>query len=82
VTSKESGRLVDMKTGDKLVVIEVDDKDPELLRYLGEMGIYPGTELHLVDYAPFNGPLTLALDHGQHSLGYQAAKASLVAMKE
>jgi DtxR family Mn-dependent transcriptional regulator len=82
VTPKEAGRLVDMKAGDKLVVTEVDDKDPELLRYLGDMGIYPGTELQLVEYAPFNGPLTLALAQARHSLGYQAAKAILVAIRE
>ena len=53
----DSGCLIDMNDGDKLVVVEVDDEDPELLRYLGKLGIYPGTELILVEHAPFGGPL-------------------------
>ena len=81
VSQPESGRLVDMKAGDKLVVVEVDDQDADLLRYLGEMGIYPGTRLELIDCAPFNGPLMLQVGDTQHNLGYQAAKSILVAVQ-
>jgi DtxR family Mn-dependent transcriptional regulator len=80
IKPQEGGRLVDMQAGDKLVVIEVDDQDSELLRYLGEMGIYPGTDIQIIDCAPFNGPLTLSV--GQYNLGYQAAKSILVAPQE
>jgi DtxR family Mn-dependent transcriptional regulator len=82
VSQPESGRLVDMKAGDKLVVVEVDDQDADLLRYLGEMGIYPGTYLELIDCAPFSGPLMLQVGETQHNLGYQAAKSILVAVKK
>lgn len=78
----DSGRLVDMHVGDKLVVVEVDDQDPALLRYLGDMGIYPGTEIELIDTAPFNGPFTLTLGDKQHSLGYQAAQSILVMVRK
>jgi DtxR family Mn-dependent transcriptional regulator len=81
VKQQDSGRLVDMQTGDKLVVIEVDDQDPELLRYLGEMGIYPGTGLELIDCAPFSGPLTLNVGNQEYNLGFQAAKSILVALQ-
>ena len=81
VFGKESGRLVDMKVGDELVVVEVDDRDPELLRYLGELGIYPGTEFTLLVQAPFEGPLTLNIGDKEHSLGYQAAKSIKVALQ-
>ncbi len=76
------GRLVDMHPGDRLVVVEVDDKDPELLRYLGSMGLYPGTKIRLLACAPFDGPLTLTIDQSQHNLGYQAAKSILVVRQE
>ena len=78
---QESGRLVDMKVGDALVVVEVDDKDPELLRYLGELGIYPGTKILLMVQAPFEGPLTLNIGNQEHNLGYQAAKSIMVALQ-
>jgi DtxR family Mn-dependent transcriptional regulator len=82
VSQQEGGRLVDKQVGDKLIVVEVDDHDPELLRYLGKMGLYPGTKILLVAYAPFNGPLTLAIGDDECTLGYQAAKSIIVAAQE
>lgn len=77
----ESGRLTDMEVGDELVVIEVDDANPELLRYLGTLGIYPGTEFTLLVRAPFDGPLTLDIDQEQRTLGHQAARSIWVALQ-
>ncbi|MCB0212200.1 MAG: metal-dependent transcriptional regulator [Anaerolineae bacterium] len=82
VHEQDSNRLVDMETGDRLIVVEVDDRDPELLRYLGEMGIYPGTKITLRIRAPFNGPLTLNSGDDEYNLGYQAAKSIRVARCE
>jgi DtxR family Mn-dependent transcriptional regulator len=79
VDKRDSGHLVDMKSGDELVVVEVDDDNPELLRYLGGLNLYPGTKLKLLELAPFEGPLTLEIEGNQYNLGYQAAKSILVA---
>lgn len=81
VSRQASDRLVDMEVGSRLVVVEVDDADPELLRYLGGLGIYPGTEIELRDRAPFNGPLTLGIADAEHSLGFQAAGSVHVALQ-
>jgi DtxR family Mn-dependent transcriptional regulator len=82
VVQPESDRLVNMSIGDKLVVVEVDDDNPELLRHLGEKGLYPGTNIQLLDVAPFEGPLTLKVASEQHSLSYQVSKTILVAAQE
>ncbi|MEW5959427.1 MAG: metal-dependent transcriptional regulator [Chloroflexota bacterium] len=82
IKPQQSDRLVDMQAGDRVVVIEVDDQDPELLRYLGEMGIYPGTDIQIMACAPFNGPFTLKVGQALYTLGYQAAKSILVAPLE
>lgn len=82
ISPQPGGRLVDMRPGDRLIVVEVDDDNPELLRYLGSMGLYPGTKVLLLARAPFEGPLTLTIDQTQHNLGYQAAKSILVALQE
>lgn len=71
-----------IKAGHNLVVIEVDDADPELLRYLGKIGLYPGTKFTLHERAPFDGPLTLQIGEQRQSIGHQAAKAVLVAVDE
>ncbi|MFN8453287.1 MAG: metal-dependent transcriptional regulator [Anaerolineae bacterium] len=82
ISAQRGGRLVDMRAGDRLVVVEVDDHDPELLRYLGKLGLYPGTHVHLLACAPFDGPLTLNIGPEQHNLGYHAAKAILVVVQQ
>jgi DtxR family Mn-dependent transcriptional regulator len=82
ISRPESGRLVDMKAGDKLTVVEVDDDDPELLRYVGEMGLYPGTAIQLLALAPYKGSLTLDIRGKEHSLSYQVAKTILVAVQD
>jgi len=82
IVQPESNRLVDMSMGDRLVVVEVDDDNPELLRYLGAKGLYPGTNIQLLDVAPFEGPLTLKINSEQQSLSYQVAKTILVAVRK
>lgn len=82
VSRPESGRLVDMKAGDKLVVVEVGDDDPGLLRYVGGMGLYPGTAIQLLALAPYEGSLTLDISGKEHSLSYQVAKTILVAVQD
>ncbi len=79
VFQPQSEPLINMGVGDKLVVVEVDDEDAALLRYLGEMSLYPGTNLILLARAPFDGPLTLQVGNNQYDLGYQAAKSIMVA---
>ena len=79
VTRQAGDYLVKMDAGTRLVVVEVDDDDPALLRYLGQIGIYPGTELTVITRAPFDGPLTLTIENTEHSLGFQAAQAVRVA---
>lgn len=51
--------LADTAPGSAATVVEVRVKEPEQLRYLGSLGLYPGAELEVVDSAPFEGPLSL-----------------------
>ncbi len=75
----DSDWLINMDIGDRLVVVEVDDDDPALLRYLGEKGLYPGTEIHLTGRSRFEGPLKLEINGKPQDLSYQVAKTVLVA---
>lgn len=61
LTSAESGQTVCVK--------QVSDIDPEMLRYLGNMGIYPEVELTVLDKAPFGGPLSIQIGDSTHHLG-------------
>ena len=45
--------------GHTVTVRYVSDSDPELLQYLEELGLLPGTAIEVLKRAPFNGPLTI-----------------------
>ena len=51
----------------------MDDRDPALLRYLGERGLYPGTSLEVVVVEPFGGSITARVDGRELGLGRDAA---------
>lgn len=71
-------RLSDLKPGERAVVAEVSDHDPELLRYLGEMGLFPQTKLRLISAAPFQGPLTIEIGGREQAVGREVAGQVLV----
>jgi len=69
-----SGRpLTDVDAGERVEVVEVDDRDPAVLRYLGERGLYPGTSLEVVVVEPFGGSITARVADREFALGRDAA---------
>jgi DtxR family Mn-dependent transcriptional regulator len=65
--------LLDLEPGARASISRVPDGDSELLRYLGELGIVPGSDLELVDYAPFGGPVTVRTNRGEHAISRELA---------
>jgi hypothetical protein len=58
--SRESYPFTQVDVGLRVILVDVPDGDPELLRYLGELALYPGAEVPGaevpgVDVAPFDG---------------------------
>ena len=51
--------LAEARPGDAARVVEVRVQEPEQLRYLGSLGLYPGAELEIMECAPFEGPISL-----------------------
>ena len=64
----------DLAVGESARVARMSDRDPALLRYLGELGIRPGASLRLVDRGPFDGPLTVAVGRVRHVIGLAVAR--------
>lgn len=62
-------QLSDLHPGQSAVVAEVSDHDAALLRYLGELGLYPNAQVSVIAVAPFDGPLTLRVGEAEHTLG-------------
>ena len=74
-----SGRkLSEVDEGERVTVIQVDDRDPELLRYLAECELYPGARIDVLAAEPYEGSLVLKLENKEFRLGRGAARQILV----
>ena len=69
----ERRTLVDVAAGDGAVVRRVPDSDPELLRYLADLGLVPECPVVMIEQAPFEGPVTLEIGGTTHSIGRSVA---------
>lgn len=65
--------LKDIEPGHSVTIRRVFDRDPELLRYLSEVGLTPGTELTVVEKGPFKGPIRLVAGGREQVIGHEVA---------
>ena len=61
-------RLCDITHPQDVRVLEVSDHDPELLRYLGKLNIYPQTDLTILSIEPFDKSMTVRHQQSTHTL--------------
>ncbi len=66
IPASPSTRLSDLRQGNWAVVHRVQDRDPDLLRYLSEIGMIPQARLEVLEYSPFDENLRLQIS-GQAS---------------
>jgi DtxR family Mn-dependent transcriptional regulator len=68
-------QLVDLAPGERATVTRVSDRDPEQLRYLGGLGLYPGATVVIAERLPFDGPLRIHVGETEHIIGRSLAMA-------
>jgi DtxR family transcriptional regulator, Mn-dependent transcriptional regulator len=73
------GSLEALGEGKEATVRRVPDGDPELLRYLDELGLVPGRRVRLRAAAPFGGPLTVEADGRESAISRDLAARISVA---
>jgi DtxR family Mn-dependent transcriptional regulator len=64
--------------GDLVRVVRVSDRDPDRLRYLGVLGLYPEALVEVVERMPFEGPLRIRVGGAEHVIGRPLASAVMV----
>ncbi len=74
--------LSDVQEGTSVIVREVSDSDGGRLRYLAELGLYPGTRLEVLQREPFEGPILVRIGGRERSLGRNVAEAVRVEQAE
>jgi DtxR family transcriptional regulator, Mn-dependent transcriptional regulator len=70
--------LTEIEAGRWVKIIRVLTMDNERLSYLGSLGLYPNTQIRLLEKAPFNGPLTFEVGGDYHSIASEMADRILV----
>jgi DtxR family Mn-dependent transcriptional regulator len=78
VEQKRFHSLWEISGVENVTVRRVSDSDPEALRYLAEIGIFPAVEVKVLKKAPFNGPIHIEVAHNEHSLSEQLARQIFV----
>ena len=55
-------RLTQLQVGQKAVIRQVSDRNPDMLRYMETLGLRPEVRVEVWEKNPFNGPLVLKID--------------------
>jgi DtxR family Mn-dependent transcriptional regulator len=74
--------LSEVQEGASVIVREVSDSDGGRLRYLAELGLYPGTQVEILHREPFEGPIRVRIEGRERSLGRNVAEAVRVEQQE
>ena len=74
VETAEVTALSDLAPGQHGVIQQVSDSDPEMLSYLGSLGMYPGEPIELVGKEPFGGSLRIRVSGKDHAIGAELAE--------
>ena len=72
----ETLALADLPLNTMAVVSRVpDNAQGDLLRYLAQLGLVPGSRLSVIEAAPFDGPLTVEIDGKKEVIGNRIASS-------
>ena len=74
VDLRRTERLSELEPGASGVVTQISEIKEEVLPYLDQIGIRPGSELGIKDIAPLEGPMTVETPDGITSLGRELAR--------
>jgi DtxR family Mn-dependent transcriptional regulator len=66
--------LYALEPGDVAEVALSGSTDPELVTFLGTLGLVPGVEVNVVEKHPFDGPLVVKVDGQDRTLGERVAR--------
>jgi DtxR family Mn-dependent transcriptional regulator len=82
IEEQETDALDTLPVGAGGRFVRVSDADPEMLRYLSDLGISVGDDLEMLDRQPFEGPCTVRFGAQTHVLGLPLCRAMRVCRSE
>jgi DtxR family transcriptional regulator, Mn-dependent transcriptional regulator len=70
--------LAQVEAGENATVSGVTEQMPEILRYLGQVGLRPGARVRVEEKAPLGGPLTIHVAGERHAISLELARMVMV----
>lgn len=74
--------LAEVPAGATVEVRQVEEGQPDRLRYIASIGLRPGVQVTVVDRQPFQGPITIAVEGRSLVVGHELARVVRCATDE
>src|SRR5436309_1962981 len=74
--------LSSLEPGQEAIVRRVADGDPEMLRYMGSLGLYPDTPVEMLGKEPYGGSLRVRVSGEERQVGRELAENVFVSPRE
>jgi len=79
IIEEKSRPLIELATGEQSTIVKITEERSDLLQYLDELGLVPGTSIKILEKAPLNGPITVKVGSASHALS--RAVTSIIQVK-
>jgi DtxR family transcriptional regulator, Mn-dependent transcriptional regulator len=74
--------LADVPAGSTVEIRQVEESQPERLRYIASVGLKPGVRITVIDRQPFRGPITIDVAGETHVIGNELGQVVRCASNE
>jgi DtxR family Mn-dependent transcriptional regulator len=74
--------LYTLEPGDEATVAVPGSTDPELVSFLDTLGLRPGVRVEVMEKHPFDGPMVLAVDGADRTIGAKVANQIFVQVSD
>ncbi len=74
--------LSEVPSGSTVEIRQVEESQPERLRYIASLGLRPGVRVAIADRQPFQGPITIEVGGETHVIGHELGRVVRVARGE
>lgn len=82
IEDRPTRALAALEPGERGRFVRISDQQPDMLRYLADLGVRPGDTCEVIDRQPFGGPLFVRFGEHVHPLGGELALAMRVEESE
>ncbi|MGQ9639963.1 MAG: metal-dependent transcriptional regulator [Candidatus Bathyarchaeia archaeon] len=73
IIEEKSRPLTELAAGEQSTIVKITEERSDLLQYLDEVELLPGTSIKILEKAPLNGPITIKVGSKNHAISRSIA---------